>query len=298
MSQSNTSNKKLNVLILSLLLTASVGGNIFQFFHTRQVIVEREKTKFVVDSLTIRKNRLESEYQASLAQLDQFQGENEQLDSLLQEAYSKIEDQKKRISALIDQNQDYQVLQQRFDELKQTTQFYLDEIARLKEENRLLKNENTQLTVELNQTKDHNQNLQGQVDKGSKLIVGVVSMKGLIVKNSGKTKPTDKARKTERISINFSIDENPIATKGKHTIYIRIINPEGFVLADAGQGVKKFRTSSGQDLPYSKSTTVDFDGSKASKYVTWDQDVFGSGVYTVEIYIDNYYSGGGKLTLY
>ncbi len=298
MSDQKSSTKNILLGILTLLLVSSVAGNIFQFFHTREVIVEREKTKLVVDSLSIRKERLEAEYKASIAQLDQFKGENAEMDSLLQEAYGKIEDQRKRISHLINENQDYQILQQRFAELKETTEFYLKEIERLKEENKILKTENTQLSVELGQTKNENTDLKGKVDVASKLKVGGLGLKGLSVTNGNKEKETDKARKTERISVNFTIDENPLAKTGQHTVYLRIINPDGFVLADAGQSVKKFKSEKGDDITYSRSITVNYDGGKLNKTITWDQDIFNAGTYKIEIYIDEYYAGGDKLSLY
>src|SRR5687767_11900210 len=116
MSEQKSSNKKVLVVILGLLLVASLAGNVFQFFNTKEIIHEKLVTKLVVDSLTIRKERLEAEVKASIAQLDQFKGENAEMDSLLQIAYAKIDDQKKRISSLINENQDYQILQQRFAE--------------------------------------------------------------------------------------------------------------------------------------------------------------------------------------
>ncbi len=296
--QKSSSTKNILIGILALLLLSSVAGNVYQFFHTKEIIVEKEKTNLVVDSLTIRKDRLEAEYNASISQLEQFKGENEQMDSLLQVAYAKIEDQRKSISHLINENQDYQILQQRFAELKKTTEFYLQEIARLQEENKALKTENTALTVELNQTTSENADLKGKVDVASKLKVGGMTINGLSVTGGGKEKTTDKAKKTERLSINFSIEDNPLAQTGQHTVYIRIVNPDGFVLADAGQSVKKFKSEKGDDVAYSRSVTVNFDGSKLSKTITWDQDVFNAGSYKVEIYIDGYYAGSEKLSLY
>jgi hypothetical protein len=238
------------------------------------------------------------EYNNSIAQLEQFKGENEEMDSLLQEAYAKIEDQKKKISRLINENQDYQILQQRFAELKETTEFYLQEIARLQEENRVLKGQVTELSVKVDQTETENKDLKGKVDVASKLKVGGMTIKGLSVTNGGKEKETDKAKKTERLSISYTIDDNPLAQTGQHTIYFRILNPDGFVLADAGQSVKKFKSEKGDDIPYSRSVTVNFDGSKLSKVITWDQEAFNAGTYKIEVYIDGYFAGSDKLSLY
>ena len=120
MSEQKSSGKNIIIGVLALLLLASIAGNVFQFFNIKEIVQEKEVTKLVVDSLTIREQRLEMEYNNSIAQLEQFKGENEEMDSLLQEAYAKIEDQKKKISRLINENQDYQILQQRFAELKET----------------------------------------------------------------------------------------------------------------------------------------------------------------------------------
>lgn len=298
MSEQKSSGKNIIIGVLALLLLASIAGNVFQFFNIKEIVQEKEVTKLVVDSLTIREQRLEMEYNNSIAQLEQFKGENEEMDSLLQEAYAKIEDQKKKISRLINENQDYQILQQRFAELKQTTEFYLQEIARLQEENRVLKGQVTELSVKVDQTETENKDLKGKVDVASKLKVGGMTIKGLSVTNGGKEKETDKAKKTERLSISYTIDDNPLAQTGQHTIYFRILNPDGFVLADAGQSVKKFKSEKGDDIPYSRSVTVNFDGSKLSKVITWDQEAFNAGTYKIEVYIDGYFAGSDKLSLY
>jgi hypothetical protein len=298
MSEQKSSGKNIIIGVLALLLLASIAGNVFQFFNIKEIVQEKEVTKLVVDSLTIREQRLEMEYNNSIAQLEQFKGENEEMDSLLQEAYAKIEDQKKKISRLINENQDYQILQQRFAELKETTEFYLQEIARLQEENRVLKGQVTELSVKVDQTEPENKDLKGKVDVASKLKVGGMTIKGLSVTNGGKEKETDKAKKTERLSISYTIDDNPLAQTGQHTIYFRILNPDGFVLADAGQSVKKFKSEKGDDIPYSRSVTVNFDGSKLSKVITWDQEAFNAGTYKIEVYIDGYFAGSDKLSLY
>jgi hypothetical protein len=298
MSEQKSSGKNIIIGVLALLLLASIAGNVFQFFNIKEIVQEKEVTKLVVDSLTIREQRLEMEYNNSIAQLEQFKGENEEMDSLLQEAYAKIEDQKKKISRLINENQDYQILQQRFAELKETTEFYLQEIARLQEENRVLKGQVTELSVKVDQTETENKDLKGKVDVASKLKVGGMTSKGLSVTNGGKEKETDKAKKTERLSISYTIDDNPLAQTGQHTIYFRILNPDGFVLADAGQSVKKFKSEKGDDIPYSRSVTVNFDGSKLSKVITWDQEAFNAGTYKIEVYIDGYFAGSDKLSLY
>lgn len=290
------SSKSPVIIVLLLLLLASVGGNIFQFFHTREVVVTLEKETVVKDSLQERQNWLETEYNDAVTELNQFKGQSEQLDSLLKVANEKIEEQRKKISSLIHQNQDYQVLKQRMDEMRQEKEFYLKEIARLQEENNMLKKENTELLVKVDQTSDENKTLKGKVETASKLQVITINPKPVNVTAGGKEKDTDKAKKTDKLNISFTIGENPLAATGNHTIYLRIFNSEGFILSDGS--VKKFTTDSGSEMPYSRSVQVNYDGSKISKTVDWKQDVFSEGVYKIEIYIDGYMAGTEKVTLY
>lgn len=293
---SGNTSKNILITILSLLLLASVGGNVFQYFHTREVVVERERIMLQTDSIAMRKNELEVEFNSAVEELNQYKGKSEQLDSLLAEANIKIEEQRKRIAVLIDKNEDYQIVRQRLDEMREEKEFYLKEIERLTAENNMLKSENTELSVKLDQTSQENKDLKGKVDVASKLRVVSLTPKPINLTSGGKEKDTDKANKTDRLSISFTIGDNPLASTGNHTVYLRVFNAEGYILSDGS--VKKFKNENGDDIPYSRNIQVNYDGNKLSKVITWEQEVFSSGVYRVEIYIDSYLAGTEKLTLY
>lgn len=293
---SGQSSKNILIVVLSLLLLASLGGNIFQYFHTREVVVERNNFAIQKDTIEQRKQQLEAEFKDAMEDLNQYKGKSEQLDSLLAEANAKIEEQRKRIAYLIDQNEDYQILRQRMDEMRKEKEFYLKEIERLTQENNMLKSENTELTVKLDQTSEENKDLKVKVDKASKLKVTTINPKAYNISAGGKEKETDKAKKTEKLSIGITIDENPLAQTGDHTVYLRIFNPDGFILSDGT--VRKFKTESGDELPYSRSIKINYDGQKQGKSISWEQDVFSAGTYKIEIYIDSYLAGSEKLSLY
>jgi hypothetical protein len=292
----SNSSRNIVIAVLSLLLLASLGGNVFQYFHTREVIVEREKILVQADSIAMRKNELEVEYNSAIEELNQYKGKSAQMDSLLAVANAKIEEQHKKISQLIAKNEDYQIVRQRLDEMRLEKEFYLKEIERLTTENNMLKSENNTLSVKLDQTSQENKDLKGKVDVASKLRMVSVTPKPVNLTNSGKEKDTDKANKTDRLSIAFTIGDNPLAQTGNHTVYLRVFNSEGYILSDGS--VKKFKNESGEDIPYSRSIQVNYDGNKLSKVITWEQDAFSSGVYRVELYIDSYLAGSEKVTLY
>lgn len=284
--------------MLGVLLILSIVGNIYQFFQVREVVVLQEITAMQNDTLELRKQELEEQFTEAIDELAAYRGRSEALDSLLAEANLKLEEQRRQISRLIEENQDYQVLQQRYEELRRTKEEYLLRIIALEEENKRLKFEVNELSVQLDQKSDEARTLSQKVDIASRLQVSSMSVSAFTVKGrDGVEKPTDKARRTDRLSIRFTVEENKVAPPGERTAYIRIFNPEGFVMADAGQ-IKKFPTAKGEELPYSRSINVDFNGDRISRTVAWDQDVFPAGSYKVEVYIDGFLVSSEQITLY
>lgn len=285
-------------LVLSVLLLCSVAINVFLLFRNSSQSIQIITIQQQVDTLAERKIDLEKEVNLALADLDQYKGRSESLDSLLAEATQKIEEQKKQIAGLIASNQDYQVLRLRYAELQKTKDEYLARLAALEEENKKLRYENTELSVALDQTRESNQNLRSKVELAAQLRLQEIKCVAVELRGNGKEKPTDKAKKTDRLAMTFVIAENSVATKGTHLVHLRLLNPEGFVLADAAQGVEKFKTLQGQDLPFSKKVEFNFDGSALSREVVWQQDVFPAGTYTIEIYIDGALAGTKTIPLF
>lgn len=291
-------NQSPKMLVLGVLLLCSVALNAFLLFRSSSQSMQIIRIQQQVDTLAERKIDLEKEVNLALADLDQYKGRSESLDSLLAEATLKIEEQKKQIAGLIASNQDYQVLRLRYAELQKIKDEYLVRLATLEEENKKLRYENTELTVALDQTRESNQNLRSKVELAAQLRIQEIQCIAVELRGKGKEKPTDKAKKTDRLSIRFVIAENSVASKGPHLAHLRLINPEGFVLADAAQGVEKFKTLQGQDLPYSKKVEFNFDGSALPREMVWQQDVFPAGTYTVEIYIDGVLAGTKTIQLF
>ena len=70
--------------------------------------------------------------------------------------------------------------------------------------------------------------LKSTIAKGSILSCFNISAKAVLYKRGGKKESeTNKARKTEKIKVSFSLGENKIAKAGEKTIYVRIMTPDG-----------------------------------------------------------------------
>jgi chromosome segregation ATPase len=157
------------VVVLLILLLASVGGNIWQYFNTREVQIVSEKMTMQMDTLTARKIELEKEFTTVSTELDQFRGRSAEMDSLLAEADLKIEEQRKQISGLIEQKKDYQILQARYADLQKLKNTYLEEIDRLMAENKELKYQNVTLSVKVDKLGEEKAELSEKVAYASAL---------------------------------------------------------------------------------------------------------------------------------
>lgn len=279
------------------MLLISAAGNIWQFFNIREVQVATEKVVIERDTLSARKAELEVEIAKVSAELDFFRGRSAELDSLLAEADAKIEEQRRQIASLIDQKKDYQILQAHYADLQKLKNTYLQEIERLTAENRELKYQNTALAVKVDRLSEEKAELNEKVSYASALKIQNVRLTPYKLMSKGKQKEVEKASKADRISIRFTVLPNKLSPTGPKTAYIRIINPQGMVMADVSESVKKFTTRDGKELTFSRTLTFDYDGTAGTREVNWDQEVFSPGLYKFEIYIDGDYAGGESIEL-
>lgn len=285
------------VVTLLILLLLSLGANVWQFFHTKEIRVESEKMTSELDTMSARRQELETEIAQVTGELDQFRGRSAEMDSLLADADRKIEEQRKQISGLIEQKKDYQILQARYADLQKLKNSYLEEIDRLMAENKELKYQNTTLSVQVDKLGEEKADLSEKVAYASALKIQNVRLTPYKTMSKGKLKEVDKASKADRISIKFTVLPNKLSDNGPKTAYVRIINPNGLVVADVSEATKKFATREGKEMPFSRQMTFDYDGTASTREINWEQEVFSQGTYKIEIYIDGDYAGGESVVL-
>src|SRR5690606_17149006 len=64
--------------------------------------------------------------------------------------------------------------------------------------------------------------------------VGLVGM-GVIERSSGKQIPTERARRTDKIKVCFTIAKNTLAEAGDKELYVQVIDPKNNVLGSNDQ---------------------------------------------------------------
>ncbi len=140
--------------------------------------------------------------------------------------------------------------------------------------------------------------LKTTIAKGSVLSCFNVIAKAVSYKRGGKKEvETNKAKKTEKIKVSFTLGENKIAKPGEKTVFIRIMTPDGKEMAKSYDDNYKFT--------FNKSSGY-FAGKETLNYANIEitgvtycegQDEFVPGKYMIEVSCDGVVIGSSSLKL-
>jgi len=295
-NQESSSNNSKKLLIV--LLIASVGLNIWLFVSKSN---QKESYRVEKEELITANLDVEKELNDTYAELNQYRGINTRLDSLLVEANSKVDVQKKRIAELVrkggNSSKLNKQLQVEMAELKKLRDEYLERIDVLLVENEQLKRDKTDLSTTVETL---TKNLESTVNKASVLRSEYLKVTSYKKRNNDKFTTTAMAKRTNKIESCFTVLENKIARSGEKTIYIRIIEPGGKIVGNRTEGSSTFKNAdTNEDILFTTSKTIDYKNENQNLCIDWTEEdrVFTSGEYMIELYIDGYLSGVSSLTL-
>ena len=293
---SNGSSSKSTVLIVLLLI--SLGFNIYQWSSKTNM---KESYETQVDSLHTVQVDVEKELNDTYADLNQYKGINSRLDSLLQEANGRVDEQRTKIQQLISSGGKSSVLnknlQKELDELKKLRNEYMDRIDNLLVENEMLKKDTSNLRSEVASL---SKSLESTVTTASVLKAEYFKITAFKHRSNNKYTETAMAKRTNKIETCFSILENAIAKDGEKTVYVRMMEPGGKVLGNRAEGSSTFKKTGGdEELLFTTSKTVNFNHSKQDVCVHYEEAerVFTAGTYLIEVYVDGNLAGATSLNL-
>lgn len=296
--ETNPNQKNNNSKLLIVLLILSVIGNIWQWNGRNTVEKEFTETR---DSLITVQVDVEKELNETYAELNQYKGINGRLDSLLQEANGKVDEQKARIEALLRKEGNSAALNKKLmaelKELQGLRDQYLEKIDALLIENENLKKDKENLS---NTIENLNKNLESTVTTASALKAEYMKATASKKRSNGKYTATVMARRTNKLELCFSLLENKIAKAGERTVHLRIVEPGGNVLGNRSDGSGSFRkTGSNEELLFTSSQKVEYKNDKTDICINYE-DVernFTSGTYLMEVYVDGSLSGTTSVKL-
>ena len=287
------------IYFLIAVIIALLGTNTYLF-------LQNKKSAARIVNISDEKTRMETEIDKIEAELDDATSINIQLTEGMQASQEEARKQIERLRAALSKGQltQKQLLKSQ-EEIKQLK--YL--VSRYRSEIEELKNRTANLTVERNELKSavdsvsfkasdlekQNEELNIKVKVAASLKSGNVSIMALNVKNNGKENSANRASNTDKLRVKFSIVQNPLAQKGMHNIYLRVIDPSGNLIISKNNGI--FNAEE-EELQYTYKTAIEFINDGKIFSIDWSNSAnFQKGDYTVLLYSDGYLMGKGSISL-
>lgn len=253
--------------------------------------------------MNLQQQKQENRDMQELAELDKQEMENEYERFTLQ--YSEMMTQINNDSIIAQLTQEQMRTQQLLEELKQVKANDAREIARLKKElatvrevlrqyiiqvdslNRLnesLRNENTLVRGQLEQSNRANESLQSEKQSLSEKVAIAAQLDATNISMMPLNKRNKEAKKMKdckTLQVNFTIAKNVTAQNGNKTLYVRIQSPTGEVLK---AGTFAYEN---KQLDFSMKKVVEYTGEETNVTTYWQVAEFlSAGDYRVSIFAD------------
>ncbi|MGE8242813.1 hypothetical protein [Sphingobacterium sp. GVS05A] len=258
-----------------------------------------------VYALTVEKENLQVQIDRIEAELDKIDVENVQLTPEMtvqkEDSRTEIAELRKKLENKSITPRDIDDAQRKINLLKKQVDNYRVDVQRLIQENQILSKQNSNLNesvVEKNKQitslTTTNSELKEKVTTASALKVSSISINGLEVKRNGKESVEERAKRVDKLKINFTIADNSLARSGERDIFIRIIDPQGNLVV---QGDNIFFVH-GEKLQYTFKHNILFTNKGEDYIVYWAaEDGFTKGAYTILLYEDNAIMGRSTVVL-
>ncbi|GAA4781927.1 hypothetical protein GCM10023231_06920 [Olivibacter ginsenosidimutans] len=251
------------------------------------------------------KTQMETELDRIEVELDRVTKQNVELTESLRAAQDnariKIEELRTKLTQQQLSRAELVNAQKEIAQLRTTVSRYTKDIEKLKNENALLISERDRLKESAgnaNRKADEleaiNSELEQKVALATALKLSSININAVREKRHGEESIETKAKKTDKLRIDFNIADNPLAKKAIYDVYIRVIEPNGnLLIAD-----NNIFEVDGVEMQYTDKTGIEFsnDG-KLYSYEWQGPEDFKSGSYTVMLYTNKGLMGKGTIRL-
>lgn len=317
----NTTQSKQNltaILIgIIILLLGAVG---YLWYNLSKVTSKSQVQQTEMMELQKVQAELDQDYQAALESLEQMRGSNAQLNALIDSQKAELKTQKEKINGLIWTKKELDKARTEIKTLNANVAKYLADIQQLKEENKILSDDNTKLTQNLQaevqakesvieerntltQEKENlsktNAALGSKVDMANAIKINFMEVKGYEIKDDGKLKEKSKAKDVEMLRVCFLTETNMVTPAGQKKFFIRVLNPQGETVAvdDQGSGVLTNKLDNSQ-VRYTTSGEINYKNEDTNACIDWTlPNPMVKGDYKIEMYNNGFLVGKGQFKL-
>jgi hypothetical protein len=317
----STSQSKQNFQAIAIaIIIGLLGLNAYQWYVNSKLSGANQTQKSEMMELQKVQEELDQDYQTALESLEEMRGDNAQLNALIDSQKSELKTQKDKINNLIWSKKELDKAKVEIKNLNANVTKYLADIQQLKEENKILTNDNQQLTLRVeeeikakeevivarnalssdkeNLTKS-NTALGSKVDMANAIKINFLEVKGYEVKDGGKLKERSKAKDVKMLRLCFLTETNMVTPAGQKKFFIRLINPQGETIAidDSGAGVLTNKLDNSQ-VRYTTSGEIAYKNEDTNACIDWSvPSALVKGDYKVEMYNNGFLVGKGAFKL-
>jgi len=300
METNKQGNSKGVLILLALLLVGSIIFNVYQYTSAN---ADHEQMQGKIDTIYIEKQKVQAELEITSADLEKYKGVSDSLDNVVNEQQKELEGLEQKIKNLkVAAKKDASKKKELEDALAEYKQKYdsaLEKIDQLITENNMLKNQNAELTTNVQSLTEDKTNLQQKVNTAALIKTEYLKIKTLKKKTLGDGfAETSLAKKVDKFNICFTLLDNKLASTGDKAVHVRIVGPNKKVISQGSATFK--RTDTNEDVEFTSTLFVEYknDGKKDVCVDYSDSNGnFVSGNYTVEVYIDQVLSARGGVVL-
>ncbi|MBP1676811.1 MAG: hypothetical protein H6Q20_1370 [Bacteroidetes bacterium] len=271
------------VVIIALIITVI-------YFINKSKQKEAEIAE-VAEMMNFEKQQVEREYQDLATEFDGYNTTNIRNDSL----FKLLENQKVKVQQLLEELRVTKSTNaRRITELKNELATvrkvmirYVNQIDSLNAENKVLRNENTEVkrkyseaSQTVQQLSKEKENLNEVVTRASKLDMTGFSVQKL----NNKNKKTGWFSQVANLQFSFTIAKNITAQTGPKTIYLRITRPDNEVLTKSDNNVFQFEN---KRITYSSKKDFEYTGEALTDVIYWKvEEVLPKGTFRADFFVD------------
>jgi len=252
-----------------------------------------------VEDMTVEKEMMRTELQNELNELLQEHNDVKsnygRLSDTLASRDSLIQANASEIKELLNYKWEYFQIKKKLDRLRDVAKGYVNQMDSLYRVNEDLKQENQRIRESFKSEQVKNVALQEQRIELETIVQSASVLRAYNIKSTGirqrgaRQKETDKANRTDRVQICFTLGENMLVKPGIKSIYFRIARPDGVILVyDTGD--EYTFTANNTKLQYSIKRDVKYEGEAMELCVYWDKKSSDEdamvGRYLVSVYMD------------
>lgn len=167
----------------------------------------------------------------------------------------------------------------------------LDRLNRkLADENLTFRREISTLRTTTEAAKETATELNSKLKRGAVIRARDITLRAV----NRRDKEVTRAKTADRLITTFVLAANELATPGERTVYIRIISPDGYDLAESQSSLFEFE---GKRIPYSASRVIDYQCEDLAVSVYYNGTGLTAGQYTVHVYMDGHMVGSNLIIL-